>query len=45
MDHAGFKNFHYRQTIFNGLPETTKDEPVKSGYGKGSFVVVRGMKG
>ncbi len=44
MDYAGFKDFHYRQTIFTGLAETTENEPVKSGYGKGSFVAIRGLK-
>ena len=44
MDYAGFKDFGYRQTIFTGLAETTKSEPVKPGYGKGSFVAISGMK-
>jgi len=44
MKHSGFRNFDYRQTIFNKLSETTENEPVETGYGKGSFVVICGMK-
>jgi SAM-dependent methyltransferase len=44
MRKVGFKNFDYRQTIFKSLAETKEDEPVKPYYGKGSFVVIRGMK-
>lgn len=44
MRKADFKDFNYRQTIFKSLAETTESEPVKSFYGKGSFVVIRGMK-
>ena len=44
MDHAGFTEFAFKQTIFKPLREITGDEPVISGYGEGSFVVVRGRK-
>ena len=44
MKHAGFSRFTFRQTIFQGLAETSADEPVLPGYGKGSFVVLRGEK-
>ena len=44
MTKAGFTNFAFRQTIFRGLPEITETEPVKCGYGQGSFVVIRGEK-
>jgi ubiquinone/menaquinone biosynthesis C-methylase UbiE len=44
MDLAGFRDFIFRQTIFKTLAETTRDEPVKPGYGEGSFVVIRGRK-
>ncbi|MCK9263495.1 MAG: methyltransferase domain-containing protein [Deltaproteobacteria bacterium] len=45
MSKAGFRDFEIRQTIFRELAEVAGDEPVESGYGKGSFVVVRGAKG
>jgi SAM-dependent methyltransferase len=44
MEQAGFKDLTFHQTIFKTLPETTKDEPFKSGHGEGAFVVVRGRK-
>jgi hypothetical protein len=30
--------------VFGTLAETAEDEPVKSGHGEGSFVVIRGRK-
>jgi len=44
MDQTGFVNLDFNQTIFKALSDTTRDEPVKKGYGEGSFVVVRGRK-
>ncbi len=44
MNHAGFTGLTFNQTIFGTLSETGEDEPVKPGYGEGSFVVVRGNK-
>jgi SAM-dependent methyltransferase len=44
MELAGFTRFNFRQTLFHGLTETTADEPVLEGHGKGSFVVLRGEK-
>ena len=44
MNHAGFTGLTFNQTIFGTLSETAEDEPVKPGYGEGSFVVVRGNK-
>ncbi len=41
---AGFKDLTFNQTIFKGLSETTRDEPVNPGHGEGSFVVIRGRK-
>jgi len=41
---AGFRNFDYTQTIFNPLTEINETEPVKTGYGEGSFVVIRAVK-
>ena len=45
MDHIGFSDLTFNQTIFKSLSETTKNEPVKPGHGEGSFVVIRGRKG
>jgi SAM-dependent methyltransferase len=44
MMRAGFEGLTFNQTIFKTLAETTIDEPVKPGYGEGSFVVIRGSK-
>lgn len=44
MEPTGFSRFTFQQTLFHGLAETSADEPVLPGYGKGSFVVLRGEK-
>jgi SAM-dependent methyltransferase len=44
MNHAGFTDLAFNQTIFGTLAETAEDEPVKPGHGEGSFVVVHGRK-
>ncbi|MDY6844222.1 MAG: class I SAM-dependent methyltransferase [Thermodesulfobacteriota bacterium] len=44
IGHSGFLDLAFNQTIFKTLTETTKNEPVKPGYGEGSFVVIRGRK-
>jgi len=41
---VGFHNLSFRQTIFNALASINEMEPVKEGYGEGSFVVVRAIK-
>jgi SAM-dependent methyltransferase len=41
---AAFADAAFRQTIFRPLEEIEDAEPVKEGYGEGSFVVVRGVK-
>ena len=41
---VGFKAFAFTQTIFRQLSEIDSLEPVKEGYGEGSFVVVRGRR-
>ena len=38
---AEFSDFVFRQTIFKPLDEIKELEPVKEGYGQGSFVVIR----
>jgi len=42
LKESGFGEFEFRQTIFGRLDEVKASEPVKLGYGDGSFVVVRG---
>ena len=44
MCQSGFTDFRFRQTIFRSLSETKDKEPVKLGYGEGSFVAIRGRK-
>jgi SAM-dependent methyltransferase len=44
MNHAGFTDLTFNQTIFGTLAETAQDEPVMPGHGEGSFVVIRGRK-
>ena len=44
MRQAGFTDFIFRQTIFRSLSEVNENEPVKPGYGEGSFVAIRGRK-
>lgn len=41
---AGFGEFEFSQTIFRPLKEITSIEPIKEGYGEGSFVVVRARR-
>lgn len=44
LKQAGFSEFSFRQTLFKSLPDMDAADPVKEGYGEGSFVVVRGLK-
>ncbi len=44
MKEAGFRDLSFKQTLFHPLDEVTNKEPVKDGYGEGSFVVIRGIK-
>jgi ubiquinone/menaquinone biosynthesis C-methylase UbiE len=41
---AGFGDFKIVQTIFHKLDEIKNIEPVKEGFGEGSFVVIRAKK-
>ena len=41
---AGFKNLIFKQTIFQSLDKIKNLEPIKKGYGEGSFVVVKALK-
>ena len=44
MQQAGFAILETVQTIFRPLSEVAGMEPVKTGYGEGSFVVILGKK-
>jgi len=44
MHRTGFTDLTFNQTIFGTLAETSEDEPIKPGYGEGSFVVIGGKK-
>jgi SAM-dependent methyltransferase len=44
MEVSGFNNFICSQTLFQDPEMMNKPDPVKSGYGEGSFVVIRGQK-
>ncbi len=44
LKEAGFNNFQFTQTIFQELSKIKKIEPVKEGFGEGSFVVIRAEK-
>ena len=41
---TGFKNFEFTQTIFSRLKDINTIESIEKGYGKGSFVVIKGNK-
>ena len=42
LQNAGFSGFDYRQTVFSYQNETV--QPVETGFGRGGFVVVKGIK-
>lgn len=44
LKQAGFRDFVFRQTIFQNSEKMKEADPVRSGYGEGSFVVVRAKK-
>lgn len=44
MKQANFKNFSFRQTLFQETSKIKKTEKPVTGFGKGSFVVIRGKK-
>ena len=44
LQKAGFGDFRFKQTIFRLLPEIDSREPVKDGWGQGSFVVIEAVK-
>ena len=44
MKKSGFKNLTFMQTLFHDLRIIKDIEPIKEGYGEGSFVIIRGVK-
>jgi SAM-dependent methyltransferase len=40
LSRTGFQGFQFRQTLLGPLAETPRSEPVRRGYGQGSFAVV-----
>jgi len=44
LEHVGFKDFEFRQTIFGNWLEVSVSEPVAPGFGTGGFVVVKAKK-
>jgi SAM-dependent methyltransferase len=40
----GYRQLTFCQTIFRALSEINEIEPVKSGYGEGSFVVIKAIR-
>ena len=44
LDETGFKDFKFKQTIFNTLDNISEIEEVRDGYGEGSFVVIQVKK-
>jgi ubiquinone/menaquinone biosynthesis C-methylase UbiE len=44
LDKVGFQDFASVQTIFHDLSEIQSTEPIKAGYGEGSFVALKAVK-
>ncbi|MBW2981540.1 class I SAM-dependent methyltransferase [Candidatus Woesearchaeota archaeon] len=44
LQRAGFGDMEFNQTIFHPLGEIEAIEPIKPGYGEGSFVVIKAKK-
>ncbi|WP_297468501.1 class I SAM-dependent methyltransferase [Thermococcus sp.] len=44
LKRVGFRKFEIVQTLFHRLDEIKEIEPVKPGYGEGSFVVIKAVK-
>ena len=44
LKNTGFSDFCFSQTIFQDLKEIGGIEPIKEGYGEGSFVVISAIK-
>lgn len=44
LKRTGFKGFNFSQTVFHNLADIGDIEPIKEGYGEGSFVVIKARK-
>jgi ubiquinone/menaquinone biosynthesis C-methylase UbiE len=44
LNQTGFGDFRFVQTIFHNLADLRDVEPIKEGYGEGSFVVMKAVK-
>lgn len=44
LNHIGFKVTETCQTIFGKLEDIHEVQPVKNGFGQGSFVVIKSLK-
>ena len=44
LKESGFTNFIFSQTLFKPMPFISEIEPVKQGYGEGSFIVIKSQK-
>jgi ubiquinone/menaquinone biosynthesis C-methylase UbiE len=44
LNQTGFGDFRFVQTIFHNLADIRDVEPIKEGYGEGSFVVIKAVK-
>ncbi len=44
LEQTGFRDFVFRQTIFQLPREMKEPDPVRPGYGKGGFVVIKATK-
>jgi len=44
LRNAGFQKIKFRQTIFQDMHRIKRLEPIKKGYGEGSFVVAKTVK-
>lgn len=44
LRNAGFRQMSFSQTLFHSLNDTDLPEPVKSGFGEGSYVLVKTIK-
>ena len=44
FEKENFENFEFVQTIFQDLSDVSTTEPIESGHGRGSFVVIKAKK-
>ena len=44
LNNSNFQSYSFCQTIFQPLDKIKKIEPIRKGYGKGSFVVIKASK-